>query len=63
MPYKSQSARDAEQTNYGNQWYWEYLDRAAEECAEFYKRQGKPEMAEQMFTRSLEETLNGNNGG
>ncbi len=60
--YKSQAARDARQGGYGTPDYWKYLDEQAKEHAEYCKRQGKPELAEQMFTRSLTEALIGNDG-
>lgn len=60
--YKSQSARDAQEHNYGGERYWAYLDKAAQESHDHYMRKGNPERAEEMMTRSLSEALRGNDG-
>lgn len=60
--YKSQAARDAQRTNYGNERYWDYLDTAAQEAHDYFIRQGDKAKAAEMFTRSLSESLMGNEG-
>lgn len=60
--YKSQAARDAQAGNYGNKSYWDYLDQSAQEKYEYYMGHGDPVTAESMFTRSLSESLMGNDG-
>jgi hypothetical protein len=58
--YRSQAARDAAQL-YGAS-YCEYLDTAAQERADYFNRHDQPELAREMFTRSLGEALAGNKG-
>lgn len=60
--YKSQSARDAQATGYGDESYWRYLDQSAREKYEYYMRHGDPATAERMLTRTLSESLMGNDG-
>lgn len=62
MPYKSQSARDAQAANYGNNKYWQYLDALAQEHYDYFMQKGQPENAQRMFTRPLSEALRGNDG-
>lgn len=62
MTYKSQSARDAQASSYGNESYWDYLDQSAQEKHDYFMRHGDPEKAAEMFTRSLSESLMGNEG-
>lgn len=59
---RSQSARDAKASGYGGERYWRYLDSHAQETHDYYLRRGEPEMAERMLTRSLSESLMGNDG-
>ena len=60
--YKSQSARDACATGYGGKSYWDYLDQAAQESHDYYRERGETAMADKMLTRSLAESLMGNEG-
>lgn len=60
--HKSQSARDAERTNYGGPSYWAYLDESAEDHRHYFLAHGDPESAERMMTRTLSEALMGNEG-
>lgn len=60
--YRSQSARDAQRTNYGNRRYWEYLEQSAQELHDYFISKGMPEQANAMFTQSLSERLAGNEG-
>jgi hypothetical protein len=60
--YTSQSARDAERTGYGNRRYWDYLEAAAIEHRDYYLRHGDADEAERMMTRTLAESLMGNDG-
>jgi hypothetical protein len=63
MPdYTSQAARDAQAAGYGGASYWDYLDKHALELRDSYLAKGDNAMAEFMLTRSLCETLRGNNG-
>lgn len=62
VTYKSQAARDAQARNYGKESYWQYLDEAAQRAHDSYMRQGNPEKAAEMFTRSLSASLVGNDG-
>lgn len=60
--YQAQSARDAQTYGYGNERYWNYLDRSAQEKCEYFAARGDHEMAAQMMTRSLSAALAGNDG-
>ena len=60
--YESQSARDAERTGYGKRSYWDYLELAAFRHYAYFASRGDLSMAEQMLTRSLSESLQGNDG-
>ncbi len=60
--YKAQSARDAQERNYGTVRYWDYLERAAEESHAHWTRRGDLERANHMMTRSLADALRGNDG-
>jgi hypothetical protein len=60
--YTSQSARDAERTGYGDRAYWDYLEAAALERRDYYLRHRDPDTAERMMTRTLSESLMGNDG-
>ena len=62
MTYKSQSARDAQASGYGDPSYWAYLDQATQESHDYYMRHGMPEKATEMLNRSLGEALQGNDG-
>ena len=61
-PYKSQAARDAQHGKYGEESYWEYLDRSAQEHYDYYAARGDMENAQSQFTMTLSEALAGNNG-
>lgn len=60
--FQAQSARDAQRTGYGGPTYWEYLERHAHELRDYYLRHDDPERAEEMMTRSLSQSLMGNDG-
>jgi hypothetical protein len=60
--FLSQSARDAQATGYGNERYWSYLDKAAQEHRDYFLRHGDPDRAALMLTQSLSEALAGNDG-
>lgn len=60
--YKSQSARDAERTGYGGKSYWDYLEQHAHELHDKFAAAGDHETAAKMLTRTLSESLAGNDG-
>jgi hypothetical protein len=60
--YESQSARDAQRLNYGDNRYWQYLDDKAKEYSLYYEKQGDMIKAKEMLTRSLDAALVGNEG-
>ena len=60
MTFKSQAARDAQTSGYGDPSYWTYLDEAAQRTHDYFARHGDPERASSMLTRSLSEALMGN---
>lgn len=60
--YKSQAARDAQAANYGGPDYWQYLDDAAQEHFDYFTKKGDDDTAAAMFTQSLAEALQGNDG-
>lgn len=60
--YKSRSARDAAATGYGGKSYWDYLDEHAQELHDKFIADGDPVRAAKMMTRSLSESLMGNEG-
>lgn len=60
--FQSQSARDAEEMNYGKESYWQYLDQHAFELRDYFLRKGDPVQAKEMMTRSLSDSLKGNDG-
>jgi hypothetical protein len=62
MAYKSQAARDAQDAGYGDERHWTYLDSAAAEQSDYWRRQGDEGKAAEMLTRSLSEALRGNEG-
>jgi len=60
--YKSQAARDAQASGYGNEDYWEYLDDHAQELHDKFMARGDETTAKLMLTQSLSEALMGNEG-
>ncbi len=60
--YKSKAAREAQAGNYGDERYWAYLDNHAQELHDKFIAEGDTEQAKSMFTRSLSESLKGNDG-
>lgn len=60
--YKSRSARDACESGYGNESYWNYLDTNAQEKHDYYAARGMFDKAEEMLIRTLGESLVGNDG-
>lgn len=60
--YVSQAARDAQAANYGGPSYWTYLDESALEHQSYYLARGESELAARMLTRTLSESLMGNDG-
>lgn len=62
MAYKSQSARDAEATGWGGKSYADYLEQHALELHEYFMVRGDHERAEEMLTRTMSESVMGNDG-
>jgi len=62
IKFKSQAARDAQRMNYGDLYYWEYLDESCIEHSKYYNDIGNKKLAKEMLTRSLVESLQGNDG-
>jgi hypothetical protein len=60
--YKSQAARDAARTGYGDESYWRYLDQSAQEHYDYFMARGDRERAARMLTESLSQALMGNDG-
>lgn len=60
--YQSQAARDAQASGYGGEQYWTYLDEVALRTRDYYLRHGDTKTAAEMLTRSLSESLMGNDG-
>ncbi len=60
--YISQSARDAQESGYGNQRYWDYLERAAFEHVAYWIQHNDFTRAREMLTQSLSASLIGNDG-
>lgn len=60
--YKSQSARDAQATGYGDESYWDCLDEFALRTRDYFLQRGDETTAAEMMTRSLSEALMGNDG-
>jgi hypothetical protein len=60
--YTSQSARDAQAIKYGSESYWAYLDEHALELHAYFLNKGDPRTAAEMLTRSLSQSLAGNDG-
>ena len=57
--YRSQCARDAQASGYGDRNYWDYLETSSLE--HYAKRDRFPELSDAL-TRSLGEALRGNEG-
>ncbi len=60
--FKSQAARDAQSQGYGDETYWQYLDRSAQEHFDYHMKAGNETRAKAMLTQSLGEALQGNEG-
>ena len=60
--YRARSAREAAEFGYGTESYWTYLEESTAETAAYFAKRGDTESAERMFTRSLSEALEGNDG-
>lgn len=60
--YKAQCARDAQARGYGDQSYWDMLDKSSQEKYDYFAVRGDMEQAQKMLTRSLSESLMGNDG-
>jgi len=60
--YTAQSARDAQRQGYGDSKYWDYLERNAIEHRDYFAAKGDEATAAQMMTRSLSDSLMGNDG-
>lgn len=60
--FKSRAANDAAATNYGGLSYWEYLDETALRHEAYFRGKGDHEKADSMLTRTLSESLMGNDG-
>lgn len=62
MIYSSKCAQEAQAQSYGNSYYWNYLDKSSQDHRAYFLRRNDAERAESMMTRSLAETLMGNDG-
>lgn len=62
MKYESRAARDAQEMGYGDESYWDSLDRACRRARDHWTSKGDPERAELMMKRTLGEALHGNDG-
>lgn len=62
MTYRAQSARDAQATGYGDSDYWDELERHAFELHGYFRAKGDWTQADLMLSRSLGESLMGNEG-
>ena len=62
MTYESQAAREAQESGYGDERYWSYLDDAERTTRDFWLRRGDTARAEETMNRSLAEALQGNEG-
>lgn len=60
--YTSQAARDAVASGYGGPDYAAYIEQSARDAHAYFTRNGRPDLAETMLTRSLWEALMGNDG-
>jgi hypothetical protein len=60
--YEAQAARDAQARGYGDERYWDYLERSAHEHRDYYLRHGDAAKAAEQMTRSLGASLAGNDG-
>lgn len=60
--YEAQSARDAQARGYGDESYWDYLERSAREGRDYWLRRCEWVRADEQMTRSLSEALVGNDG-
>lgn len=60
--YQALAAREAQAANYGDKSYWDYLEQHAHELRAKYLAKGNIEQADAMLSRSLSESLVGNNG-
>lgn len=61
-PYTAQSARDAERMGYGGRGYCDHLEESALRHHAYYTERGMTDRADLMLTRSLGESLAGNDG-
>lgn len=62
MAFRSQAARDAQASGYGNERYWRYLDEHAQRTHDYFVRYGDQAKADEQFTRPLGAALTGNDG-
>lgn len=60
--YRSQCARDAARSSYGNESYWQSLDRSSLDHRDYYLARGDRQTGESMMTQSLGHALMGNDG-
>ncbi len=60
--YKSQAARDAQKSNYGDKSYWDSLDKSAQESHAYFVAKGDEKKANEMLTCTLSQALAGNDG-
>jgi hypothetical protein len=60
--YESRAAADAQRAGYGGRSYWDYLEAHAKELRDKFLARGDRASAERMMSRTLSESLAGNNG-
>lgn len=60
--YHARAAQEAESNGCGDRAYWDYLERAAHEHADYCAKRGDAPAAARMLTRTLGEALAGNDG-
>lgn len=60
--YKSQAAKDAQESGYGDADYWDYLDESAQEKSDRFVKKGDNKTAREMLSRSLGDALAGSEG-
>ena len=60
--FKSQAARGAQASGYGEERYWAYLEYACLSHRDYYLERGDQASADRVMTESLGDALRGNNG-
>ena len=60
--YTARCAKDAQAMGYGNESYWDMLEESAIRYAAFFSDKGDKEQAAYMMSRTLGQSLEGNDG-